>query len=738
MKKMRWLCYVLLVAMIGMLWPVRASAVIAEGSYYYTDKVEWTIFNDGTLVVSTRGSFDTNLYPWKAYASSVKRIVLGDEVTRIPGSAFNDMENVEAVSLGPALEIIGDSAFYYCPSLRSVQLPASVKHIEAGAFCECPNLKELYIPQDGNLEYIGENAFAKTSITQLVTPPSLREIGAFAFEDCYELQQVWLSDGIEIVGSKAFRNCTALKSVYIPETVTELVNAFGGCNALEHLEIYGENVVDSFADVTSLKSVVIGGKVWRVPYGMFRGCTGLTSVVLDASLKEISGSAFAGCTNLTSIRLPETLESIQGSAFEGCGITSVTIPDGVTQIPMSTFSGCDALVTVDLGKGVTEISNFAFANCTALEMADLGNVEVIGSEAFSGCASLRSLIWSAKLREIQNYAFSGCASLEQVELAQPVNMVDNAAFSNCTALKKIVFCGKAPGVGDMNDIFKNVTATVYYPEGNSTWTSDVMQDYGGSITWEPICQEHISEKVDGVTANCVRGGCTEGTRCSVCAITLNAADALPALEHEMVTEQVTQPTCTQHGYRLQVCKQCGVTSRIVKQRCTGHHFGQWEVLQLATAEAAGAWQRICEDCDAIQLQPVMVCRSESSDSKPTEPKPTEPKPTETEPVETEPVETEPVETEPVETEPVETEPVVTEPVETEPVETEPVETEPVVTEPVETQPVETESLETEPVDTAQDGGFPVTAIVLGALALLGVGGGAVAVWYFLKKRNDVA
>jgi hypothetical protein len=42
------------------------------------------------------------------------------------------------------------------------------------------------------------------------------------------------------------------------------------------------------------------------------------------------------------------------------------------------------------------------------------------------------------------------------------------------------------------------------------------------------------------------------------------------------------------------------------------------------------------------------------------------------------------------------------------------------------------------VDTAQDGGFPVTAIVLGALALLGVGGGAVAVWYFLKRRNHVA
>ena len=28
-----------------------------------------------------------------------------------------------------------------------------------------------------------------------------------------------------------------------------------------------------------------------------------------------------------------------------------------------------------------------------------------------------------------------------------------------------------------------VTATAYYPEGNPTWTSDVLQNYGGKLTW---------------------------------------------------------------------------------------------------------------------------------------------------------------------------------------------------------------------------------------------------------------
>ena len=39
-----------------------------------------------------------------------------------------------------------------------------------------------------------------------------------------------------------------------------------------------------------------------------------------------------------------------------------------------------------------------------------------------------------------------------------------------------------------NDLYSNfdgVTATVYYPEGDSSWTGENMLDYGGSLTWVP-------------------------------------------------------------------------------------------------------------------------------------------------------------------------------------------------------------------------------------------------------------
>ena len=43
----------------------------------------------------------------------------------------------------------------------------------------------------------------------------------------------------------------------------------------------------------------------------------------------------------------------------------------------------------------------------------------------------------------------------------------------------------------MDGAFTRTTATAYYPADNSTWTEDVLQDYGGEITWVPYTSEMI-------------------------------------------------------------------------------------------------------------------------------------------------------------------------------------------------------------------------------------------------------
>ena len=48
-------------------------------------------------------------------------------------------------------------------------------------------------------------------------------------------------------------------------------------------------------------------------------------------------------------------------------------------------------------------------------------------------------------------------------------------------MKVVEFVGDAPTIGAA--AFSAVTADAYYPDGNTTWTEDKQQDYGGQLTW---------------------------------------------------------------------------------------------------------------------------------------------------------------------------------------------------------------------------------------------------------------
>lgn len=72
-------------------------------------------------------------------------------------------------------------------------------------------------------------------------------------------------------------------------------------------------------------------------------------------------------------------------------------------------------------------------------------------------------------------------SVQTLCIKGPVSQIGAFAFEGCTNLTHILFEGDAPGFDP--DCFSGVTATAVYPEGNSTWTTGILQDYGGTITW---------------------------------------------------------------------------------------------------------------------------------------------------------------------------------------------------------------------------------------------------------------
>ena len=97
----------------------------------------------------------------------------------------------------------------------------------------------------------------------------------------------------------------------------------------------------AFRYCSSLTSVTIPNSVTSIGDYAFSGCSGLTSVTIPNSVTSIKDYAFRNCSGLTSVTIPNSVKSIGGNAFYDCsGLTSVTIPNSVTSIGGSAFSGC--------------------------------------------------------------------------------------------------------------------------------------------------------------------------------------------------------------------------------------------------------------------------------------------------------------------------------------------------------------------------------------------------------------
>ena len=143
---------------------------------------------------------------------------------------------------------------------------------------------------------------------------------------------------------------------------------------------------EAFRYCSGLKSVTIPNSVTSIGYSAFDGCKGLTSVTIPNSVTIISSEAFRYCSGLKSVTIPNSVTFIGDEAFRYCsGLKSVTIPNSVTFIGDEAFRDCSALPSVTIPNSVTSIGERAFSGCSNLESVTIGaGVLSIGSSVFSG------------------------------------------------------------------------------------------------------------------------------------------------------------------------------------------------------------------------------------------------------------------------------------------------------------------------------------------------------------------
>ena len=354
----------------------------------------------------------------------------------------------------------GWSKFIGCRSLTSLVIPDSVTNIGDYAFSGCSSLSSVVIPD--RVTSIGDCAFENcSSLTDIVIPDGVTNIGKCAFEGCRSLTDIVIPDGVTSIGDCAFEGCRSLTDIVIPDGVTSIGDcAFANCFSLTGIVI-PDSVTGigkfAFSGCSSLSSVVIPDSVSCIGSGAFKNCSSLSSLVIPDCVTSIGNYAFAYCKSLTDIVIPNSVTSIGDNAFRHCSsLSSVVIPESVVNLNGNPFCRWDGGLKclspyfiydnkVLFDKDKSKIIAFRDKNTTSYVIPD--SVTRIGESAFRHCSSLSSLVIPDSVTSIGESAFSGCCSLKSLVIPDSVTSIECYAFRGCESLSSLVIPDSVSCIG---------------------------------------------------------------------------------------------------------------------------------------------------------------------------------------------------------------------------------------------------------------------------------------------------
>jgi hypothetical protein len=289
----------------------------------------------------------------------IKKVNIGNGITKIPVSAFGGNENLEDISFPNTLEEICDGNFY------------STK------------ITQIVFPQ--SLKKIGQSCFSSSALISLEIPDSVLEIGSSSFSNLSSLKEVIFHEGLETISPVAFNECPLITELSLPSTLKNMQYSFQG-STLEHLEIGGDGALfatsgSTYINNISAKNTVIRGGT--IDNGAFYNNSTIENLALSGSVKLNGVRQFYSCPKLSSVSLENGITRIPAYCFSSCSkITEITIPASVTSIEESAFSDT-SLKNLEIANGVKFIWKLAFSNTQLANVLIPASVIKIDKNAFS-------------------------------------------------------------------------------------------------------------------------------------------------------------------------------------------------------------------------------------------------------------------------------------------------------------------------------------------------------------------
>ena len=401
---------------------VQASAEYSDG------KFTWVLDGNGTLTITgnnmelTKNEIsESALEKAGIDFSRVNKLVIGNGITGFDRwGMWNLKKYIKELEIhGNAGMNMPEQCFYDVPNIESVVISGAVD-VPRDMFGKCTGLKKVTLKN------------------------GVRSIGEDAFRDCSSLEGVIFENTVlEKISDGAFWGCSALSSIALPDSVTEIErNAFfetglRNIQLPEKLTLIGGG---AFCNCKNLKQVQLPPQLKELGEGAFFNCENLAQIQLPSQLNKLGTDAFRDCTSLDKIDIPAGLKQIESATFCNTGLTSVTLHEGLTKIEDWAFHDCLKLKKIRIPKSVTDIGELALG--IRYNMGNGAEEVVPGGftvEGYTGSAAER---YVKRMHQSENLYHVFFKDVKFVSIGGQTAAVTNISKTKISALKTRAFTGK--------------------------------------------------------------------------------------------------------------------------------------------------------------------------------------------------------------------------------------------------------------------------------------------------------
>lgn len=453
----------------------------------YSDTTEYKVeCNSSTSLTPSEVSGHTTP------VTSMTSAVVSDCVNRIDSNAFSGASSLTSITLDDGVRQFGNQAFTHTEALREMSFPSSLTTIEGSCY-RFSGIRKFNNKIPSGVTHLSSGCFADMySLSAMTVPSSVTGSSTNLFLRDSGLTEVHFErETAPALGADAFKNCTALVKIYIPDCDCydsyAAQSQFSGKTDL----IYGENGTkckretypyrfkrvsrggsaytlacdsSSAATVTSAQtrtgltaaqitgatanqtptSIIFGDCCKTISANTCNGWTQLTSITISDSTTTINPKAFYNCVRVSNLKIGSGVKTISGvQTFYNIGVSASTKPDlnlslnnGITISGSVFYSGSFKNVLIPKNAKLyretfsnSVISSISFGSGTTIEH---------GADSATGAFSL-SKITSLNLNgvtKIGDYAFSRCSGFATVTIPSNVTSMGSYVFSGCTSITK--------------------------------------------------------------------------------------------------------------------------------------------------------------------------------------------------------------------------------------------------------------------------------------------------------------